>query len=81
MFDLLNKSGDKHKEAIFWNMRKIIPNETTPLTSSLITHMEEERCLTKKIGCSDKSKLRIQESLDLLNFQDWLSLLLSLLCA
>ena len=31
MFDLLNKSGDKYKEAIFWYMKKIISNETTPL--------------------------------------------------
>ena len=37
MFDLLNKSGDKYKEAIFWYMKKIIKNKTTPLTCSLTT--------------------------------------------
>ena len=37
MFDLLNKSEDKYKEAIFWCMKKIIKNETTPLTISLTT--------------------------------------------
>ena len=31
MFDLLNKSGEKYKEAIFWYKKKIISTETTPL--------------------------------------------------
>ena len=37
MFDLLNKSGDKYKEAIFWYMKKI-----TPLAFSYYpdTHMQ-----------------------------------------
>ena len=37
MFDLLNKSGDKYKEAIFWYMKKIISNETSPLAFSYTT--------------------------------------------
>ena len=36
MFDLLNKSGDKYKEAIFWYMKKIISNETTLLPSATL---------------------------------------------
>ena len=36
MFDLLNKSGDKYKDAIFWYIKKIIKNETTPLTSVVL---------------------------------------------
>ena len=37
MFDLLDKSGDKYKEAIFWYMKKIISTETTPLAFSYTT--------------------------------------------
>ena len=35
--DFLNKSGDKYKEAIFWYMKKIISNETTPFAISYTT--------------------------------------------
>ena len=31
----MNKSGDKYKDAIFWYMKKITKNETTPLAFSL----------------------------------------------
>ena len=34
MFDLLNKSGEKYKEVIFWYMKKIISTENTPLAFS-----------------------------------------------
>ena len=34
MFDLLNKSGEMYKEAIFWYMKKIISIETTPPSPS-----------------------------------------------
>ena len=37
MFDLLNKSGEMYKEAIFWYMKKIISTETTPLAFSYTT--------------------------------------------
>ena len=37
MFDLLNKSGNKYKDAIFWYMKKIIRNKTAPFTFSLTT--------------------------------------------
>ena len=37
MFDLLNKSGDKYKEVIFWYMKKIISTETTPIAFSYTT--------------------------------------------
>ena len=30
MFDLLNKAGDKYKEAIYWYMKRIFKNENTP---------------------------------------------------
>ena len=36
-FDLLNKSGEKNKEVIFWYMKKIISTETTPLALSYTT--------------------------------------------
>ena len=37
MFDLLNKSGNKYKDAIFWYMKNIIRNETTPFAFSFTT--------------------------------------------
>ena len=37
MFNLLNKSWNKYKDAIFWYMMKIINNKTTPLAFSLTT--------------------------------------------
>ena len=37
IFDWLNKSGDKYKEAIFWYMKKIISTETTPIAFSYTT--------------------------------------------
>ena len=37
MFDLLNKSGEMYKEAIFWYMKKIISTETSLLTISYTT--------------------------------------------
>ena len=37
MFDLLNKSGEKYKEVIFWYMKKIISTETTPIAFSYTT--------------------------------------------
>ena len=35
MFDLLNKAGDKYKEAIYWYMKRIFKNENTPLEFQL----------------------------------------------
>ena len=37
MFDLLNRSGDKYKEVIFWYMKKIISTENTPIAFSYTT--------------------------------------------
>ena len=37
MFDLLNKSGEKYKEVVFWYMKKIISTETTPTAFSYTT--------------------------------------------
>ena len=34
MFDLLNKSGEKYKEVIFWYIKKIISTETTSIAFS-----------------------------------------------